>query len=352
MHYCFFTTGSWEGNASFVRIREFGREMIARGHRVTYLLDDVPYNRSMPDLDPAANLALVPDAHQLSQFSSRRELLKELQPDFVHVLNPSVKSYLTLAPTNHTIIGDWDEWPAERPYSPARKFREKFLDRWLRKRARLVVVASRYLEQQFNERFDLDCVYIPYATYLQHRPDGESPFPKPTAVYMGNLYPAYDHDLLFEAARLLKSRGKTPAVEILGGGPDLEKWREFVTEHGMENVAVRGFITGDELWQHLRHAHVLLFPIRTNVLNLARCPSKTFAYAQARRPIIANHVGEIPQVLGEKAQYIDESAEAFAVAIEHAAESLPLVDVDYGIESQTWAARTSALIDALGRVSS
>ena len=353
MHYAFFTTGSWEGNASLVRLRELGKEMIARGIRVSYLVDDVPYNRSGKlDLHPDARVAFVPEPKKFSQFKSRRRILRELKPDFVHVLNPYVKALLTLAPTRWNVVGDWDEWPARRPHKPVRKIVEAYLDRWLRNRAKLRVVASKYLQRQFKEQFGLDSVYIPYATYLQDFPDVASPFAEPTAVYMGNFFPAYDHDLIFDAARILKGQGKQPHMQFLGGGPDLENWRSFAREHDLKNVSIPGFLTGEELWRHLRHAHVLLFPIRENLLNLCRCPSKTFAYAQARRPVIANRVGEIPSVLEEKAHYVDATPEAFAAAIMSAFQQQKLPDVDYGVERHNWSARTDELLAALGRMTS
>jgi hypothetical protein len=95
---------------------------------------------------------------------------------------------------------------------------------------------------------------------------------------------------------------------------------------------------------------VLLFPIRENILNLCRCPSKTFAYAQARRPVITNRVGEIPLVLEDKAQHVDCTAEAFADAIESAMKTVPLSDVDYGVERHNWSARTDELLGALDRI--
>jgi glycosyltransferase involved in cell wall biosynthesis len=167
---------------------------------------------------------------------------------------------------------------------------------------------------------------------------------------MGNLFPAYDQDLIFEAARILKSRGQRPHMSILGGGPDLEKWRAFVREHGLEHVDVAGYVTGDELWRRLRHAHVLLFPIRENILNLCRCPSKTFAYAQAQRPVITNRVGEIPAVLEDKAEYVQPTPEAFADAIEHAMRRVHVADVDYRVEEHNWSARTDQLLKALAAI--
>jgi glycosyltransferase involved in cell wall biosynthesis len=221
---------------------------------------------------------------------------------------------------------------------------ERFLDRWLRRQATHRVVASRYLQNEFKRRFGMNAAYIPYAAYLQPYPDGESPFSEPTAVYMGNLYPAYDHDIIFEAAMQLKAQNKTPRIKLLGHGPDLEKWRSFVQEHGMTNVEIAGFVRGEELWRNLRHAHVLLFPIRETLINLCRCPSKTFAYAQARRPVITNRVGEVAEVLGEKSTYIGFSPEAMAAALDQAMSASRAPDIDYEIQRQNWDERTDRLL--------
>ncbi|HEX3355542.1 MAG TPA: glycosyltransferase [Tepidisphaeraceae bacterium] len=349
MHYCFLTSGTWEANASFVRLREFGNELLARGHSVSCIADDYPYNvEKLPAVfNNKASIHIARPSRGLGQIMARRRLVKQIKPDYVHVLNPFIKAYMALRLTGTRIIGDWDEWPAHRNLPFARKAMEKFLDRWLRKHARRIVVASKYLQQEFKQRFHLDAAYIPYAAYLQPHEDGESPFTEPTAVYMGNLYPAYDHDLLFEAARILKSRGQTPKIAILGMGPDLEKWRAFVKEHDLSNVSVPGFVSGELLWRYLRHAHVLLFPIRENLLNLCRCPSKTFAYAQTRRPVIANRVGEVAQVLGDKGTYVNCTAEAFSEELQRAMATAYLPDVDYKIENHKWSFRTDNLLSLL-----
>jgi glycosyltransferase involved in cell wall biosynthesis len=352
MRYLFLTVGPWEGNASLVRVREFGAEMIRRGvAEVAYVVDDVPYNRKRENLgvhSHAKVLYTTSAANPLKQFFVRRRLIREFNPDFVHVLNPHFKAFPTLALTKWKVVGDWDEWPARRHYYRMhRKLREKFLDRWLRRRSSLIVVASRYMQEQFRQDFGLSAVYIPYATYLRTNDALESPFTEPTAVYMGNIFKEYDHDLIFEAARILKARGSTPQILIMGWGPDEEKWHAFMREHQLKNMQAPGYFVGDELWRRLRHAHVLLFPIRVNIANLSRCPSKTFAYAQARRPVITNRVSEVPIVLGDKAQYIDCTAEAFADAIEAAMKSGPLPDIDYGVEKHNWSARTDDLLSAL-----
>lgn len=349
MHYCFFTAGTWQGNASMVRMRELGNEFIARGHRVTYLVDDVPYNREKLNVSPQAQVVYVPNPSSISQIGARRRLLKQINPDFVHVLNPYVKAYLALAGSNHKIVGDWDEWPARREQLAwHRRLREKFLDRWLRNSSTLVVVASKYLQREFKRQFNLDAAYIPYATYLQQSLDGESPHAGPTAVYMGSFYSIYDHDLLLEAARILKQRRRTPHITLVGDGDDMPKIREFVAQHDLQNVHLVGYQSGDALWRHLRHARLLLFPIRETLLNLCRCPSKTFAYVQAKRPVIANKVGEVAEVLGDKGIYVAPTPEAFADAIERAMNASETErDVEYDLSNLTWSARADALLAEL-----
>src|SRR3954468_16055337 len=105
-------------------------------------------------------------------------------------------------------------------------------------------------------------------------------------------------------------------------------------------------MSGVDMRRWLRFELVLQFPIRDTLANLTRCPSKTFAYAQARRPTVTNRVGEVAQVLGDNATYIECTPAAFARAIEQTMAG-PLADVDYQVERQNWDDRAATLIRAL-----
>ncbi len=345
----FFSSGSWEGNASMVRPREFGRALIKRGVNVCFIVDDCEYNRTRLDLDPKAEVIFNPRPGGIAQLWTRRKAVREAGGDWVHVMNPAEKTAAALMGSGFRVVGDWDEWRAYHQYPILKRMSAKLLDYWLRHRARRAIVASRYMQNEFRRRYGLEAAYIPYATYLPEHPSTSSPFDEPTAVFMGNLFPSYDHDLIFEAMVQLKAAGKMPRMAVLGMGSDLLKWRNFVKECGLTNVDVPGYTVGLELWRRLRHAHVLLFPIRPNIVNVSRCPSKTFAYAQARRPVITCRVGEVPEVLGEKARYVEPTVEAFAEAIDQAMSS-PQPDVDYGVERHNWGARAEALLEAIGSV--
>lgn len=348
MHYCYVTYGSWEHNAGHLRPREMGKALIERGVDVTYILDDVPYNRTNlpPQLHPKARAIYVP--RHRGQTAGRRRALAELTPDYLHLINPHAKSYLAVAGNKKLkVVGEWDEPPIWRGFGIARHALEVMLDRWLRGRADRIIVCTKYLQDYFRDVHGIDAPYIPHATYLPSYPEGESPFAEPTAVYMGNLFPNWDHDVIFHAAKLLADRGKRPRITFLGTGPDVDHWKKFVSDSGLSNVTLAGFVTGEALWRHLRHARVLLFPIRDTLLNKARCPSKIFAYAQARRPVIANRVGEVPQVLGEGATYVECMPESFASAIDAVMSEESAPDVEYHAERHNYADRVERLLKVL-----
>jgi glycosyltransferase involved in cell wall biosynthesis len=351
MHYCFFSLGSWERNGTLLRLRDLGSALIRRGVRVSYVLDDVPWNRSM-ELHPDARRAFVPNPRSRGQLMARRRILRELSPDYLHIISPSPKAFLAAAGTGYKVVGDWDEWPARRPYPPLRKATAIFCDHWLRSRATLCVVASKYMQEQFRKEYGVDALYLPHASFMP--PDAMqreliNPYDQPTAVFMGNLGHVFDNDILFDAALLLKKRGLTPRIEVIGDGPDRPKWETFIREHRLGNVTIAGYLEGVELWRRLRHAHVLLFPLRYSEVNVCRCPGKVFFYAQAKRPVIATKVGEVPQVLKDRATYVPETAEAFAEAVAGAMAQARLADVDYDLE--TWDTRAATLLAALGQPS-
>jgi glycosyltransferase involved in cell wall biosynthesis len=350
MQYCFITYGSWENNAGFIRLRHLGSELARRDVGVTYVVDDVPYNHEplKAMLHPSVRIAYVSPHRGLGQIKARRRVLQSVAPDYIHLLNSHAKSVTALAGWKHPkIVADWDEPPTLRPLGFARLQIEHAADRWLRKNAHVRISCTTYLQRRFRDNFAMETVYIPHAPYFTDQPEAASPFTEPTAVYMGTLYPAWDHDILFDAARLMRQAGSSPRIALLGDGPQRQKWHSFIEENKLDNFILSGYLTGADLWRHLRHAHVLLFPIRDTILNRARCPSKIFAYAQAKRPLITNRVGELPELLGETPIYIGESPQDFANAISRAMAEPARPDVEYRLESHNWSDRADRLLEAI-----
>jgi glycosyltransferase involved in cell wall biosynthesis len=345
MHYCFLLTFGLKSAAS-LRMQQIGAALIEQGVRVSYILTDDDGDASR--LPPAAHIERIPRAAPIKSVLARRKALRRLGPDFVEVLNPHPQTLLPLAGMRHTrVIGLWDEPPIVHNLGPAGRLAARAWNRWLLKRSWLKVVASTHLQELFRARFGVATTYLPHVTYMPAFPDGPSPFTDPTVVYVGTLYPSWDHDLIFAAARELARRGRSPAFCIIGSGPDLQRWTDYVREYGLDRVRLAGFLSEEEMWRNIRHAHALLFPMRETLLNRSRCSSKLLAYAQARRPVIANRVGEAPQILGELPIWVDPTPEAFADAIDRVASSPRPPDVDYDLHRLSPAVRAAELLEAI-----
>jgi len=347
VRYAFVATGELAKNASFVRLRELGRCLAERGIGVHYCIDDTLENRYrvVPGLS-FAGVHFAKGRNRLSRLFRRRRLLADLQPAAIHILNPQPSNCATVVGLGIPVVCDWDELLSSRK----RRLFQRRLDRasegFARRHAQLTVVASRSLQATMKEKYGLASLYVPYATYLPEFEDGPNPYPRPTAVYLGNLRSDFDHDLIIDAWDILQQRDTKLDLCILGGGPLLERVRSEVKERRLSSVRLPGYMAGQELWDHLRHAHVLLFPIRDSPGNRFRCPSKTFAYMQARRPIITNQLGEVAEALGLLARYVEPTPRGFADAVELLAGDRPQ-DIDFPLAGNSWDARAAVLVRGL-----
>lgn len=349
--YAFVATGDVARNASFVRLRELGRQFANRGLDVHYFLDEeaATVSQVVPTL-AFATVHLARGASRRARLWERRGQLMKAAPAAVHILNPQPGNCGTVAGLSIPTICDWDELLSARNRTFLQRRVDLLCELYARRAAALHVVASRWLQVRLKDHFGVDSLYLPYAAYLPPMLDGQCPFAEPTAVYMGNLMPDFDHDLIIDAWELLKKRGNTPLrLSIIGGGPLLETIKSDVMSRGLDNVTVEGYLTGQPLWGRMRHAHVLLFPIRDTVGNRSRCPSKTFAYMQAKRPVITNRVGEVAEALGNLGIYVTPDPNAFADAVERLPVAL-LPDVEYPLHAHQWSTRADSLLDRLGMI--
>jgi glycosyltransferase involved in cell wall biosynthesis len=347
MHYCFLLTFDFKSAASF-RMQQLGAALIARGLRVSYILNDSGKGDSGVGLPAGASLELIPPGSQIKMVLARRRAIRRLKPDLVEVLNPHPQTLLALmGMRNLRVVGLWDEPLMMHKLGLKRHLLDHAWNRWLLARAWLKVTASRYLQELLRDRYHAPSTYLPHVTYVKPLTDGISPFSEPTVVYVGNLYSVWDHDLVFAAALELARRGRSPAISIVGRGPELEKWRAFAKQHNLDRVNLVGFLSEEDMWRHLRHAQALLFPMRPTVLNRSRCSSKLLAYAQSKRPIIANRVGEAPQILSDLPIWVEPTPEGFADAIDRITTQPRQPDVNYDLERLSPSTRASELLEAI-----
>lgn len=347
MRYGFLTFGPIN-NAYYIRALGLGKALLDRGVEVVYILSDIPENKNV--VDERAELAFVKHSYTIQSFLRRRAIIRKRKLDFLEIFNDYVgASWLSVFAlfSCSRLVGFWDEAAIFKTMPWWFRQWVRYRDHWFIKNTVLRVTSTREHQRLWEQEHSEPVMYMPHACYLEAVQAKLSPYATNTFVYMGSFVKEFDADLLFEAILLLKKEGIAPSVYLMGTGPDILYWKKFVKIHGLDNVVFAGYVTGEERYNRLRFAHALLFPMRATVFNKTRCPSKTLAYAQVRRPIITNRVGEIAEMLEGKAIYVEPTPEGFAQAIREAMNNISLPDVDYHVENHTWALRAEQLLKAL-----
>lgn len=125
-----------------------------------------------------------------------------------------------------------------------------------------------------------------------------------TVGFTGHIYPGRGADLLFELAKQM------PAVNFLwvGGTPELvDFWRGKLSEAGMTNVTMTGFVKHASIPLYQAAADVLLMPYSRSIeassgQDIAEVinPMKMFEYMAAGRGIVCADLSVIREVLNEE----------------------------------------------------
>lgn len=319
------------------------------GGRASILLPDTAENRNA-SLPEGVDLALS-STGTIDYVKTLRHYCRRWRPDYVHFLNPSRKAALfRIREPGAKMIGDWEDWHVHLQLPTIQRTAVAALDAFNRKTTQLRITCSQWLQSEFQRRGLANVEYIPYGVSVREQVDSNySPFTEKTAVFMGAINVHWDLDILFDAMRILALRGKHPKLEVIGKGPELERWQHFAAQNNLPNITFAGYLADESMEQHLRSAHVLLFPIRPTAWNRARCPYKAFLYAAAKRPIITCKVGEVAALLGDRATYVEPDPASFACGIEHAMAQSYTAEVNYCLEEHAWDKRADQFIDFIAR---
>jgi glycosyltransferase involved in cell wall biosynthesis len=126
----------------------------------------------------------------------------------------------------------------------------------------------------------------------------------PTVGFTGHIYPGRGADLLFELAKQM------PNVNFLwvGGTPELVTfWKNKLTEAGMQNVTMTGFVKHESIPLYQAASDILLMPYSRSISassgqDIAEVinPMKMFEYMAAGRAIVCADLDVIREVLNEE----------------------------------------------------
>jgi glycosyltransferase involved in cell wall biosynthesis len=108
-------------------------------------------------------------------------------------------------------------------------------------------------------------------------------------MYLGSFATTQSVETIIEAAALLRTRpeGKAVRFTIVGGGDAAKSLMEQIASHGLDNVAVTGFVPKDEIPLLFKGADVLVASVKdTPVYQFGINSNKLLDYFGSGRPII------------------------------------------------------------------
>lgn len=109
-----------------------------------------------------------------------------------------------------------------------------------------------------------------------------------TVAYAGGFAPAHALDVILEAAANIKTKGKPPVQFVLiGDGPEMARIKARISELGLTNVQLTGFISKEQLYARLAQADGCLVTGKNlPVYRYGVSFNKIFDYLLVGRPVI------------------------------------------------------------------
>lgn len=281
-------------------------EQARRGHRVAlWGVTGSPLVKAAADLGLPTRTWLPGPSGWLEIPALRKEAAA-FAPDVVNAHTGSSHALaLMLAPKGAAVI---------RTRGDARPPQATSLTRWSAGRTRLFIAANKTIQTQLAAAFPGAAVrLVPQGI---EGPDALAPMPgQPILGIIARMDPVKGHDVLLDAAMLLKPR--VPDLKILcaGDGPQLKRLSWRLQPQGLDST-VRFLGRVPDRWTFLAGCRVGVVA-STGSEAVSRAVLEWMA---AGRPVIATRVGGIPDLVEDGATGLlipPGDSEALASAVEH-----------------------------------
>lgn len=336
-----------------------------RGVPVSVLVPDIAENRAFFTDKPSVQAHFYAGGNALQDLLTKSRFVRDQGPwSAVWIVGVGVRSFILRrgAAGRVPIIKDFDEFPSMiSSFGSARRAYLRGIERLSIAQANGFTCASAFLENAVRrQRPDLGTRLLRFPVAIsahEHRVDPAlvtrlraAAGTRPTLLYIGSVWRFYEDQLdeMIQLAVTLRRRGSSAQVRVLGGGPDLEYFKQKSAQAGMtDTLEFAGHVARDALASHMEAADVLVFPFAANPFNLSRCPTKAFHYAAANRPLVTNRTGEVAALFGEHALYYPEGdVEALASRCEEALALARAGSYNNQIPfpSLTWSARAETFL--------
>jgi len=127
-------------------------------------------------------------------------------------------------------------------------------------------------------------------------------------LYLGQLNGGQYAELFIEAAAKISAIHKADAsFMIVGDGYRMEELKSLSRGRGLsERMIFTGAVSHNEAPYYIAAADVCVAPFKENEVTICKSPLKVAEYMASGKPIVANAVGEVPEMLGETGLLVPE----------------------------------------------
>lgn len=302
--FCFVIGISWLDNMVADHFKALGRELVARGHRVVFLIDGRKTGAEAHDDNPAVYTWPSPRPTGPRDWLFMRRLLRQYRPACV-IGNFGAVNIMILAgraagvPVRvawyHTVTGTIDLNTAMS--SPMRSV--------LRRRKRLVynsathlvavsAAAAADLQRMYAVPNDKVTVWPLLLRDPQATPAaGQAARDEWCVLCVGGLLPAKGQDVLLRALPSLLARFPRLRVDFVGGGPKREEYERLAHQLGVaERCCFTGAVPHAEVLARMAAAAVVVVPSRAEALAVVNVEALAMG-----TPVVGSRVGGIGEAV-------------------------------------------------------
>lgn len=331
----------------FRHVLDVARGQIERGHAVGLVCDSLTGGdraaAALEALRPALALGLTrlpmdraPTPRDLMACASVARLARRLSPDVVHGHGSKGGLYARLPAFVGglaTAVRVYTPHGGSFHYAPGTLAYRLYMgtEALLERRTDLLLFESAYVQERFRAalgeprclaRVVRNGLSASEFAPVETRPDAVD------VLYIGELRALKGVDTLIEALVLLRGKGRSMRALFVGAGPDEAALKAGVAARGLGEAVT--FHAPMPIREALRRARVMVVPSRAESL-----PYVVLEAAAAGQPLVATHVGGIPEIFGPYADRLiaPDKPERLAAAL--------LAECDGGDEARQ--ARAAAL---------
>jgi len=195
---------------------------------------------------------------------------------------------------------------------------------WVYRRMDQLVVLSPGFKNMLIERgvpeSKIELIYNWCAEDSLNAPVGGLPsaFPGPGTfriLFAGNMGKAQALEAVISAAQLLQQKAAAVTFVFLGGGVDVMRLQQLVSDSALNNVTFLPAVPMAEVGSYLHAADALLVHLKRDPLFAITIPSKTQAYMAVGKPILMAVDGDAADLLrGSRGGQIAESENPQSIA--------------------------------------